>query len=204
MSEAPKKIPKLAEIIADQWRGLQKFAAELAADIAALPARYNRGVKANLVILEHWLRAALLKLAEELELPKPRKVPRPSDASEDTAERDHKGLQRRRGFRCIEPDEYERELAAENRFDISRFSGSGERGVIHDHRPKFRLRLGAIEAVLEAPEKYARRVKRKLIERRHRARIKRVKLPKHAPLEDLVRVPLYSDLGRYVWYNDSG
>ena len=196
-------IPKLAETIADQWRGLQKFAVDLAADIAALPAKYNRGVKANLAILEHWLRAALLKLAEELELPKPKKVRRPNEESEDTAERVHTVLQRRRGFRCIEPDEYERELAAENRFDISKFSGSGARGAQNDHRPKYCLRLDAIEAVLDAPEKYARRVKRKLIERRHRARIKRVKLPKHAPLEDLARVSRHSDLGRYVWYNNS-
>ena len=196
-------IPKLAETIADQWRGLRKFAADLAADISALPARYNRGVKANLAILEHWLRAALLKLAEELELPKPTRVRRRNEASESTVERGHTGSKRRQGFRCLEPDDYEREIAAENRFDISQVSGGGAREIIHDHRPMYRLRLDAIEAVLDAPEKYAQRVKRKLIERQHRARIKRVKLPSHAPLEDLVRVPLYSDLGRYVWYNNS-
>ena len=77
-------------------------------------------------------------------------------------------------------------------------------GSPHDPRPAYRAKLAAIEAVLNAPELYAQRVKRKLIERQHRARIKRVKLPNHTPLEDLVRVPLYSDLGRYVWYNDSG
>ena len=103
--------PKLAEIIADKWRGLQKFAADLAADIAALPARYNRGVKANLTILEHWLRAALLKLAEEVQLPKSKKRRRPYDASEDIAKRGHTGSQRRCGFRCIEPDEYEKDLS---------------------------------------------------------------------------------------------
>jgi len=196
-------IPKLAETIADQWRGLQKFAADLAADIAALPKRYNRGVKANLTILEHWLRAALLKLAEEVKLPKPKKAPRPNDASEDTAEGAQTGSKRRLGFRCIEPDEYEQDLAAENRFDISQVSGRGYSGVLYDHRPKYRLRLEAIEAVLEAPEKYARRVKQKLEARRRRARIKRVKLPKHSPLEDLVRVSPHSDLGRYVWYYDT-
>ena len=196
--------PKLAEIIADKWRGLQKFAADLAADIAALPARYNRGVKANLTILEHWLRAALLKLAEEIELTKPKKRHRPNDTSEVTAERSQTVSKRRCGFRCIEPDEYERDLAAENRFDISKVSGGGERGALKDHRPKYRLRLEAIEAVLEAPEKYALRAKRKLEARRRRARIKRVKLPKHSPLEDLAQVSPHSDLGRYVWYYDSG
>ena len=59
----------LTDIIADQWRGLKKFAADLAAQLPLLPKRGNRGVKANLAILEAWIRAALVKLAEQIELP---------------------------------------------------------------------------------------------------------------------------------------
>ena len=180
-----------------------KFAAELVADIAVLPAKYNRGVKANLAILENWLRAALLTLAETVDLPTPRRLRRAESTIAEPNTSEKKTSERRRGFRCIQPDEQERELAAENRFDISQFSGGASKDISHDPRPAYRARLAAIEAVLEAPETYARRVKRKINERKNRVRIKRVKLPHHSPLEDLARTSPYSDLGRYIWYNDS-
>ena len=193
---------KLTETIADQWRGLQKFAADLAADIAALPARYNRGVKANLAILEGWVRAALLKLAEDIDLPAPLKTRR----REETAARAFTAgptAARRPGFRCLEPDDYERERTAENRFDISQFSGQPSVRSCRDPRPVYRAKLAAIEAVLDAPEIYARRVKRKLHTRKNRPNIKQVTLTHRSALPDLLQVSPYSDLGRYVWYNDS-
>ena len=73
----------------------------------------------------------------------------------------------------------------------------------HDPRPAYRRRLAAIEAVLEAPELYARRVKRKLDERAKRPPVKHVTVTHRSALSDLLQVSRHSDLGRYVWYNDS-
>ena len=67
------QVPKLAETMAERWRGLKKFAADLAAQLPGLSPRGNRGVKQNLAILEAWIRAALLTLAEQVELPARRK-----------------------------------------------------------------------------------------------------------------------------------
>ena len=194
-------ISKITEVIADQWRGLKKFAADLAADISALPARHNRGVKANLAILEAWLRAALLTLAEEIEPPK-RKLPRRTGAQDIEREEPIKAG-RRMGFRCIVPDAYEKDLAAENRFGISKMSGVRRNGPRRDPRPAYRRRLAAIAAVLDAPELYARRVKRKLEERKKRPNLKRVNLVHRSALPELLNVPRRSDLGRFIWYNDT-
>ena len=149
-------VPKLAEAIADQWRGLKKFASDLAQQLPGLGPRGNRGLKQNLAILEAWIRAALLTLAEQVELPTRRTLRRKAEAVAEPAGR--APTERRLGFRAIEPDEYEKqrmaEKAAKTRFDISQFLGGGPRSA-HDPRPSYRRRLAAIEAVLEAPEIYA-------------------------------------------------
>ena len=198
------QVPKLAETMAERWRGLKKFAADLAAQLPTLTRRGNRGVKQNLAILEAWLRAALLTLAEQVELPSHRKMRRRVEAVSKPTER--ASSKRRLGFRAIEPDDYERqrlaEKAAKTRFDISQFSGGGPRSA-HDPRPAYRRRLAAIEAVLDGPEVYARRVKRKLDERAKRPPVKHVTLTHRSALPDLLQVSPHSDLGRYVWYNDS-
>ena len=198
------QVPKLAESLAERWRGLKKFAADLAAQLPTLTRRGNRGVKQNLAILEAWIRAALLTLAEQVELPARRELPRKGEAIAEPAVR--ASSVRRLGFRAIEPDEYEKqrlaEKAAKTRFDISQFSGGGPRSA-HDPRPSYRRRLAAIEAVLEAPERYARRVKRKLDERAKRPPVKHVTVTHRSALPDLLQVSPHSDLGRYVWYNDS-
>ena len=110
---------------------------------------------------------------------------------------------RRPGFRAMEPDAFDQEAAAENRFDISVFSGGAASGHRRDQRPLYARRLAAIDAVLDAPELYARRVKAELAARRHRARLKQVRITHRSALPDLLGVSRQSDLGRYVWYNDS-
>ena len=198
-------MPKLAESMAERWRGLKKFAADLAAQLPGLGPRGNRGVKQNLAILEAWIRAALLTLAEQVELPARRKMRRKGEVVAEPVERT--SSERRLGFRAIEPDEYEKQRAAEKaaktRFDISQFSGSGGPRMHNDPRPAYRRRLAAIEAVLEAPELYARRVKQRLDERAKRPPVKHVTLTHRSALPDLLQVSPHSDLGRYVWYNDS-
>ena len=194
-------MPNIAETLADTWSALKKFAGDLAAQLPALGPRGNRGVKANLAILESWIRAARLKLAGEIDLPKRRKraggmLPLAEDAPGGA-------IKRRAVFRAIEPDAYEQAAAAENRFDISAFSGPPPTGSPRDQRPLYERKLAAIEAVLEAPEKYARRVKARLEVRKHRARLTRVKISPQSALPDLLSVSRHSDLGRYVWYNDS-
>ena len=39
------QVPKLAETMAERWRGLKKFAADLAAQLPGLGSRGNRGLK---------------------------------------------------------------------------------------------------------------------------------------------------------------
>ena len=198
------QVAKLAETMAERWRGLKKFAADLAAQLPGLGLRGNRGLKHNLAILEAWIRAALLTLAEHVDLPARRKRHRKVEAIADPIER--ASSERRLGFRAIEPDAYEKqrmaEKAAKTRFDISQFSGGGLRSA-HDPRPAYRRRLAAIEAVLEAPEIYARRVKLRLEARRKRPPVKHVTVTHRSALPDLLQVSPHSDLGRYVWYNDS-
>ena len=198
------QVPKLAETMAERWRGLKKFAADLAAQLPGLGSRGNRGLKQNLAILEAWIRAALITLAEQVELPARRTRRRKAEAVAEPTERT--SSERRPGFRAIEPDEYEKqrlsEKAAKTRFDISQFSGGGPRSA-HDPRPAYRRRLAAIEAVLEAPEIYARRVKQRLDERAKRPPVKHVTITHRSALPDLLQVSPHSDLGRYVWYNDS-
>ena len=198
------RVPKLAETIAERWRGLKKFAADLAAQLPGLGPRGNQGIKQNLAILEAWIRAALLALAEQVELPARRKMRRKAEAVAKPTER--ASSERRLGFRAIEPDEYEKqrlsEKAAKTRFDISQFSGGGPRSA-HDPRPAYRRRLAAIEAVLDGPEVYARRVKQRLEARAKRPPVKHVTVTHRSALPDLLQVSRHSDLGRYVWYNDS-
>ena len=166
--------------------------------------RGNRGLKQNLAILEAWIRAALLTLAEQVELPARRTLRRKAEAVAEPAGR--APTERRLGFRAIEPDAYEKQRMAENaaktRFDISQFSGGGPRSA-HDPRPSYRCRLAAIEAVLDAPELYARRVKQRLDARAKRPPVKHVTVTHRSALPDLLQVSPHSDLGRYVWYNDS-
>ena len=77
------------------------------------------------------------------------------------------------------------EKAAKTRFDISQFSGGGPRSA-HDPRPSYRRRLAAIEAVLDAPEIYARRVKQRLDERAKRPPVKHVTVTHRSALPDLL------------------
>ena len=81
------QVPKLAETMAERWRGLKKFAADLASQLPGLSPRGNRGVKQNLAILEAWIRAALLTLAEQVELPARRKMRRKMEAIDAPVER---------------------------------------------------------------------------------------------------------------------
>ena len=170
------QVPKLAETMAERWRGLKKFAADLAAQLPVLGPRGNRGLKQNLAILEAWLRAALLTLAEQVELPARRKMRRKGEAVAEPIER--ASSERRLGFRAIEPDAYEKqrlaEKAAKTRFDISQFAGRWPALTRHDPPPSYRRRLAAIEAVLQTPELYARRVKQRLEARAKRPPVKHV------------------------------
>ena len=63
--------------------------------------------------------------------------------------------------------------------------------------------LPRFEAVLETPERYARRVRQRLDERAKRPPVKHVTITHRSALPDLLQVSPHSDLGRYVWYNDS-
>ena len=199
-------VPKLAEAIADQWRGLKKFASDLAQQLPGLGPRGHRGVKQNIAILEAWIRAALLQLAAIVELPAKQAARRNAPVAARAGEADPETHPRRAGFRAIDPDDYDRQISAlngtGNRFDISAYDGP--RGSLgRDQRPLYVRRLEAIEAVLEAPERYARRVRQRLEARSKRPPVTFVKLPQRAPVPEARPPQGRSGLFRVIEYNDS-
>ena len=196
----------------DRWAALGRFARALSNQVLKMTRRGQRGFMKNVEILEAWVREALLKMAERIELPAPRRKPyhRPTlqellaPTCKEAAQRTV--TTRTPGFRAILPDEVERQLADQRRPQLVpgnlNFRNTAQ-ADLRDRRIRYRQRLAAINAVLQNPERYARRVKRKLTERQKRSHVKVVAVRHGSALPDLLRLPRSSEEARLIWYDDS-